>query len=84
LHAHKHDQVTDSSTVSNSFPLSLSTVSNSVDVQIVSDASYEDLMSAAEVFIGMQQQGSSDNTALVVQLLSAALELKPFDLQVSL
>jgi hypothetical protein len=51
-------------------------------VQIVSDASYEDLMSAAEVFIGMQQQGSSDNTTLVVQLLSAALELKPFDLQV--
>jgi hypothetical protein len=52
-------------------------------VQIVSDASYEDLMSAAEVFIGMQQQGNN-NSALVIQLLSAALELKPFDLQVLL
>jgi hypothetical protein len=73
LHAHKHDQVTDSSTVS-----------DSASVQVVSGASYEDLMSAAEVFIGMHQQGSSDNTALIVQLLSAALELKPFDLQVLL
>eukprot|EP00953_Heterococcus_sp_UTEX-ZZ885_P020708 11582-Heterococcus_DN1.PRE.1 len=77
-----HVTDSDSTIVSSSIPPSVSTVSNSaIGVQIVSDASYEDLMSAAEVFIGMQQQGSSDNTALVVQLLSAALQLKPFDLQ---